>query len=102
MKKPKVSGLVGPLPEELRALRPMLRPAAGVTMAAMTKKQTTRKHGYAARAREIGKLLTLEAPARVHEAIQAKPRLRTLVTFEQTCQSYLWITDRGRSRLIKH
>lgn len=73
-----------------------------VTMAPMTKKQTTRKHGYAARAREISRLLTLDTPGHVHEAVQSKPRLRTLVTFENSSQSYLWITDRGRSRLIKH
>lgn len=29
-------------------------------------------------------------------------RLKTKLTFETNNQAYLWITDRGRSRLIKH
>ena len=29
-------------------------------------------------------------------------RLKTKLTFETNNQAYLWITDKGRSRLIKH
>ena len=60
----------------------------------MTKKAIFRKHGGATR-----RLLGLDD---VRETAQAKPRLKTLVTFETSLQSYLWTTDRGRSRLIKH
>lgn len=48
---------------------------------------THRKHG--ARARQL-------------QAALPGSRLTTQVTFESSCQSYLWVTDRGRSRLIKH
>jgi hypothetical protein len=36
--------------------------------------------------------------------LQALPssRLTTQVTFESSSQSYFWMTDRGRSKLIKH
>ena len=44
-----------------------------------------RKHGY--KARTVA--LSCEKP-------------KNLLTFETTIQSYLWITDRGRSRLVKH
>ena len=54
-------------------------------------KKTMRKHGLAARSRHD-----------VHEAGQSRARLTTQVTFESSRQSYLWFTDRGRSRLIKH
>lgn len=101
MKKTKSCDGLGPLPGERWDLRPVFQPEARVTMGVM-KKTTTRKHGYAARAKAIGRMLTLETPGHVHEAVQAKPRLRTSVTFESQHQSYLWVTDRGRSRLIKH
>lgn len=48
---------------------------------------TQRKHG---------------AKARQPRAALPGSRLTTQVTFESSCQSYLWLTDRGRSRLIKH
>lgn len=48
---------------------------------------TQRKHGLKARQQPL--------PAMAQ-------RLTTQVTFETSCQSYLWVTDRGRSRLIKH
>ena len=48
---------------------------------------TGRKHGFKARQQSM--------PA-------MSQRLTTQVTFESSCQSYLWVTDRGRSRLIKH
>lgn len=47
---------------------------------------THRKHGLKARLQALG----------------PSPRLTTQVKFENSCQSYLWFTDRGRSRLIKH
>lgn len=61
-----------------------------------------RKHGYAARAQLIARRLCLQSLPEVTETAQAKPRLKTLLTFESRSQSYLWTTDRGRSRLIKH
>jgi hypothetical protein len=60
----------------------------------MKKTPIVRKHGASTR-----RLLGLDD---VREAAQAKPRLKTHVTFETSLQSYLWTTDRGRSRLIKH
>ena len=102
MKKTQACDGLGLLPAGRWDLRPVSGDTGLVTMGGMKKTPTTRKHGYAARAREIGRLLTLETPGHVHEAVQSKPRLRTLVTFENRSQSYLWTTDRGRSRLIKH
>ena len=52
----------------------------------MMKKIVGRKHGAKARAAAGG-------PAK---------RLTTQVTFQSSSQCYLWTTDRGRSRLIKH
>lgn len=102
MKRSRARDGLGLLPAGRWDLRPVPVPPGDVTMGTMKKTPTTRKHGYAARAREIGRMLTLGTPGHVHEAIQSKPRLRTLVTFENRSQSYLWTTDRGRSRLIKH
>lgn len=59
---------------------------------------TLRKHGH---------------KARLARRVQCEPlclgvaaggdRLKTLVTFESGSRSYLWITDRGRSRpVFKH
>ncbi len=59
----------------------------------MKKLLIIRKHGAASR--------RLHAPDDVREAAQAGPRLKTFVT-QTSSQSYLWTTDRGRSRLIKH
>lgn len=64
---------------------------------------TARKHGYAARAQLIARRLCLQLSATdVAEPSQTKPRLKTCLTFESRSQAYLWTTDRGRSRLIKH
>jgi hypothetical protein len=48
-------------------------------------------------------LLTLRKHGRKAQ-LQALPasRLTTQLTFESASQSYLWLTDRGRSKLIKH
>jgi hypothetical protein len=48
-----------------------------------------RKHGYRAR----------EMECRPGGPIS---RLKTVLTFESERNSYLWITDRGRNKLIKH
>ena len=61
---------------------------------------TIRKHGYKARA--VANKLCLRYETEVRERPQLKARLKTLLTFESSSQSYLWVTDRGRSRLIKH
>ena len=69
----------------------------------MKKTNAVRKHGYAARAELIERRLRLQYEiSPMHETCQARPRLTTQVTFESQRQSYLWTTDRGRSRLIKH
>ena len=44
----------------------------------------SRKHGFKARSAAGGE------------------RLKTSLVFESSSQVYLWTTDRGRSRLIKH
>lgn len=53
-------------------------------------KKIARKHGARARA---------EAAAASGTPMK---RLTTQVTFQSSAQCYLWTTDRGRSRLIKH
>ncbi|MDE2424580.1 MAG: hypothetical protein KGO96_01545 [Elusimicrobia bacterium] len=58
-----------------------------------TTRPTSRKHNCKARLQIL--------PREVFET-SARPRLKTSLTFESDCQSYLWVTDRGRSRLIKH
>lgn len=50
-----------------------------------------RKHGFQA-----------QTVQNIVEAAINSSRLTTLVTFESDSRSYLWTTDRGRSRLIKH
>lgn len=55
-----------------------------------------RKHGYNARRVH----LQLETDTR--QAGTPGERLKTMLTFETDSQAYLWTTDRGRSRLIKH
>lgn len=60
--------------------------------------QTLRKHGHQARlARQVQvEPLCLGVAA-------GTERLKTLVTFESGSRSYLWITDRKRSRpVVKH
>lgn len=70
------------------------------------KKQATipaRKHGYRARAQMISRTLCLQYDfTDTRQAAQARQRLKTQVTFQSGTQCYLWTTDRGRSRLIKH
>lgn len=61
-----------------------------------------RKHGYKARAATIARWLTTTHCETVENAANGGNRLKTLVTFESESRSYLWTTDRGRSRLIKH
>jgi hypothetical protein len=68
----------------------------------MKKPTTTRKHGYQARAQIIARRLCLTTETEVRETPALKQRLKTSLSYEQSCQSYLWTTDRGRSRLIKH
>ena len=50
--------------------------------------RTGRKHGTKARADQPRDSTT--------------GRLKTRLTFETSNQAYLWVTDRGRSRLLKH
>ena len=64
-------------------------------MLQIKKATTERKHGMKAR----------EAAAeasRFRVNADSDGRLKTTLTFETNSQAYLWITDRGRSRLIKH
>lgn len=52
----------------------------------------------------MNKLETARA-ARKHgnkARLVSSTRLKTKLTFESANQTYLWLTDRGRSRLIKH
>lgn len=58
-----------------------------------------RKHGFKARAEAR---LLVQQDADTREAGLSSDRLTTQLTFASDCQAYLWITDRGRSRLIKH
>lgn len=66
---------------------------AGIINLRPMKKMTLRRHGWKATHQGLYQ--------EVFEAA-GRPRLKTQLTFESSCQSYLWITDRGRSRLIKH
>ena len=61
----------------------------------------TRKHGYKARAATIARRLELFCERHL-ESAPVGARLKTVLTFESKAQAYLWITDRGRSKLIKH
>ena len=56
----------------------------------------TRKHGRNAQR------VHMQTDVDTRQAGACGARLKTLVTFESNSQAYLWITDRGRSRLIKH
>ena len=67
--------------------------------------QESRKHGYKARAAVIDRWLRLdpsESTADVHQAVAPKDRITTQLACSKTRETYFWITDRGRSRLIKH
>lgn len=65
-------------------------------------KKATRKHGYQARAAVIERWLIQDTSDSIAETCAPTARLKTLVTFESESRTYLWTTDRGRSRLIKH
>lgn len=65
-----------------------------------------RKHGLKARAArdpraKLEDRLHVRYESDFGQAIPG-PRLKTVLSFEAGCQAYLWTTDRGRSRLIKH
>ena len=60
-----------------------------------------RKHGYKARAALIARRLELFCERHLEPA-PVGDRLKTVLTFETKAQAYLWTTDRGRSKLIKH
>lgn len=62
--------------------------------------QMPRKHGLKARAALTG-LRRVES-GDVREASVPGARRTTRLSFEFNSQAYLWITDRGRSRPIKH
>lgn len=53
---------------------------------------------------EMKKILTALRKHGRKPQLQALPasRLTTQVTFESSSQTYFWMTDRGRSKLIKH
>lgn len=61
-----------------------------------------RKHGYKAREASLEKLVLSPEQGGGYQQTQAGARLKTLLTFQSQSQVYLWTTDRGRSRLIKH
>lgn len=61
-----------------------------------------RKHGYRARAALIERRLCLQYQTETHQPCQTAARLKTVVRFESDNNSYLWTTDRGRTKLIKH
>jgi len=62
----------------------------------------SRKHGRKALIDLTRKHVRLHNDSDIRQAGLSMVRLKTLLTFETSSQSYLWITDRGRSRLIKH
>lgn len=64
------------------------------------KNPSYRKHGYKARQAKIENWLNVES--RSTTELAARPRLKTSLTFQSAEERYLWTTDRGRSRLIKH
>ena len=68
----------------------------------MKKIETTRKHGYKARAAQIGRWLCIQTEKDSSDAPSLGHRLKRELTFRSSSQSYVWVTDRGRSRLIKH
>ena len=85
-------------------LRPMTRPGVRVTIPIedqvmkKTPNEKLRKHGLAA---------SLDAKVHLHREIDihstpSRERLKTLLSFVSDHQAYVWTTDRGRSRLIKH
>lgn len=63
---------------------------------------TVRKHGYKARRMELLARPHLDSESGVSPRSFSGERLKTRLAFETNSQAYLWITDRGRSRLIKH
>ncbi|MBI5630895.1 MAG: hypothetical protein HY921_08430 [Elusimicrobia bacterium] len=54
-----------------------------------------RKHGSKAR-------LAMREERDIHCSSWPADRVKRKLTYESQTESYLWITDRGRSRLIKH
>lgn len=60
-----------------------------------------RKHGSKSPA-GLTRRFRLNNDSDIHSAGLSMDRLKTLLTFETDSRTYLWITDRGRSRLIKH
>ncbi len=62
-----------------------------------------RKHGYKARAAAIENRLKLSfnRDAQTHQA-DCGPRVTTQLACSKSGEAYFWITDRGRSRVIKH
>lgn len=62
-----------------------------------------RKHGYNARAAVIENRLKLSfnRESQTHKA-ECGPRVTTQLSCCKTGEAYFWITDRGRSRVIKH
>jgi hypothetical protein len=66
-----------------------------------TPMESSRKHGYKARAEVIDRRLHLNSFGETHCA-DAGERLKTNLRCSSSGQAYFWFTDRGRSRLIKH
>lgn len=60
-----------------------------------------RTHGLSRRHGRRGARMIAKSDTRESSAPQAN-RLKTSLTFRSEHQAYLWVTDRGRSRLIKH
>ncbi len=60
-----------------------------------------RRHGYKARAAVVERLFVSHEQDCAPRPSSGE-RLRTMLTFRSENQAYSWITDRGRSRLIKH
>lgn len=63
---------------------------------------SARKHGTRARLAAQKNEWRIHSSCDTRESGLSGERLRTKLTFETNTQAYLWITDRGRAKLVKH
>ncbi len=72
-------------------------------MPIMKKPTISRKHGLRARLEAAqAARFRVNPETDTREVSASGSRLKTTLTFSNSSQAYLWITDRGRSRLLKH
>ncbi len=63
----------------------------------------SRKHGHKARVANLSQWLELNLRAQTEtHAPRVADRVTTKLSCSKSGQAYFWLTDRGRSRVIKH